>query len=91
MLSVWESRTYLSQLPLRRGREYPCKPRIGKWTRPGNGGSPGRGRLITLPAIWKDPWGKWAVGKALINTEAETIFIDETRAQQNSLHVTTID
>ena len=56
-----------------------------------NGGSPGRGRLITLPAIWKDPWGKWAVGEALINTEAKTIFIDETGAQQNSLHVTTID
>ena len=91
MLSVWESWTHLSQLPLRRGREYPCKPRIGKWTRPENGGSPGQGRLITLPAIWKDPWGRQAVGKALIDTGAEITFIDETWAQQNSLHVTTID
>ena len=46
-----ESRTYSLQLPLRRGKEYPCKPRIGKRTRPGNGGSQGRGRLISLPAI----------------------------------------
>ena len=91
MLSVWESWTYLLQLPLRRGRKYPCKPRIGKQTRPGNGGSPGRGRLITLPAIWKDPWGRRAVGEALIDTGAKTTFIDETWARQNSLHVTTMD
>ena len=81
----------MSQLPLRRGREYPCKPSIGKWTRPGNGGSPGQGRLITLPAIWKDSWGRRAVGKALIDTGAEIIFIDKTWAQQNNLQVTTMD
>ena len=91
MLSVWESRTYPLQLPLRRGREYPRKPRTGKQTRPGNGGSPGQGRLITLPAIWKDPWGRQAVRKALIDTGAKITFINETWAQQNSLHVTTMD
>ena len=91
MLSVWESWTYLLQLLLCKGREYPCKPRIGKRTRPGNGGSLGRGRLITLPAIWKDPWGRQAVGEALIDTGAKTTFIDKTWAQQNSFHVTTID
>ena len=51
----------------------------------------GRGRLITLPAIWKDPWGRWVVGEALINTGAKTTFINETWARQNSLHVTTMD
>ena len=91
MLSVWESQTHLSQLPLRRGREYPCKPRIGKQTRPENEGSSGRGRLITLPAIWKDPWGRRAVRKALFDTGAKTTFIDETWARQNSFHVTTMD
>ena len=91
MLSVWGSRTYLLQLPLYKGREYPCKLRIGKQTRPENGGSPGQGRLITLPAIWKDPWGRRAVGEALIDTGAETTFINETWARQNSLHVTTMD
>ena len=91
MLSVWESQTYPLQLPLRRGREYLRKPRIGKRTRPGNGGSPGQGRLITLQAIWKDPWGRQAVGKALIDTGAETTFINETWARQNSLHVMTMD
>ena len=79
------------QLPLRRRREYPRKHRIGKQTRLGNGGRPGRGRLITLPAIWKDPWGRWAAREALIDTGAETTFINETRAQKNSLHVTTMD
>ena len=91
MLSVWESRTYLLQLLLRREREYPRKPRIRKQTRLGNGGSPGQGRLITLPAIWKDPWGRRAVGEALIDTGAKTTFIDEAWTQQNSLHVTTMD
>ena len=91
MLSVWESRTYLLQLPLRRGREYPRKPRIRKRTRPENKGSVGQGRLITLLAIWKVPWGRRAVGEALIDTGAEITFIDETWAQQNSLHVTTMD
>ena len=91
MLSVWESRTYLLQLPLRRGRKYPCKPRIEKWTRPGNGRSLGQGRLITLPAIWKDPWGRQAVGEALIDTGAKTTFIDKTWTQQNSLYITTMD
>ena len=67
----------MSQFPLRKGREYSCKPRIGKQTRPGNRGSPGQGRLITLPAFWKDPWGRRAVGEALIDTGAETTFIDE--------------
>ena len=88
---MWESRTYPLQLPLCRGREYPCKPRIGKQTRPGNGGSLGQGRLITLPAIWKNPWGRRPVGEALIDTGAKTTFIDETWAQKNSLHVTTIE
>ena len=91
MLSVWESRTYLLQLPLCKGREYSRKPRIGKRTRPGNGGSLGRGRLITLPAIWKDPWGRRAVEEALIDTGAKTTFIDETWTQQNSFHITTMD
>ena len=91
MLSVWESRTYPLQLPLRKEREYPRKPRIGKQTRPGNRGSPGQGRLITLPAIWKDPWGRRAVEETLIDTGAKTTFINETWAQQNSLHVTTMD
>ena len=31
------------------------------------------------------------MGEALIDTGAETTFINETWAQQNSLHVTTID
>ena len=31
------------------------------------------------------------MGEALIDTGAETTFIDETWAQQNSLHVTTMD
>ena len=75
-----ESWTYPLQLPLRRGRQYSRKPRIGKRTRPGNGGSPGQGRLITLPAIWKDPWGRQAVEEALIDTGAKTTFIDETWA-----------
>ena len=79
------------QLPLRRGREYPRKPRIGKRTRPGNGGSLGQGRLIILPAIWKDPWGRRKVREALIDTRAETTSIDKTWARQNSLHVTTMD
>ena len=91
MLSVWESQTYPLQLPLRRGREYSRKPRIGKQTRPDNGKSAGQGRLITLPAIWKDPWGRQAVGEALIDTGAKKTFIHETWAKQNSLHVTTID
>ena len=80
MLLVLQSQTYPLQLPLRRGREYPRKPRMGKQTRLGNGGSPGQGRLIALPAIWKDPWGKQAVGEALINTGAETTFINGTWA-----------
>ena len=77
MCSVWESRTYPLQLPLCKGRKYPCKLRTGKQTRPGNRGSPGQGRLITLPAIWKDPWGRRAVREALIDTRAKTTFIDE--------------
>ena len=80
MISVWESQTYPLQLPLRRGREFPCKPRIRKLTRPGNRGSPGQGRLITLPAIWKDPWDRRAVGEALIDTGVKTTFIDKTWA-----------
>ena len=35
--------------------------------------------------------GRRAVQEALINTGAKTTFIDETWAQQNSLHVTTMD
>ena len=74
----WESWTYPLQLPLCRGREYPRKPRIRKRTRPENRESLGQGRLITLPAIWKDSWGRQAVGEALIDTGAKTTFIDET-------------
>ena len=91
MLSMWESRTYSLQLPLRRKKEYPRKPRNRKQTRLGNERSLGQWRLITLPAVWKDSWGRQAVGEALIDTRTETTFINKTLAQQNSLHIMTMD